>query len=212
MYVKNRMTKDPYTISSDSSISDAVALMKEKTLKRIPVVEEEKVVGILTQGDINKVSPTTATSLSVFEINYLLNKLTVKEAMSKRLIVVEADDLLEKAAVIMREEKIGTLPVIDDGKLVGIITESDIFDAFIDMLGFKNRGSRITVEAEDIPGVMSDIAKIYSSLNINISRIAVYNEEGVAGIIIRSEATDTSDLEKELNERGYKVKHVFIQE
>lgn len=212
MYVRNRMTKDPHTISSDASISDAVALMKEKSLKRVPVVEGEKVVGILTQGDINKVSPTAATSLSVFEINYLLNKLKVKDAMSKKLISIEAEELLESAAVIMREERIGTLPVVENGKLVGIITESDIFDAFIDMLGFRDRGSRVTVEAENIPGVMEDLAGIYTSIGINISRIAVFEDKGVTGVIIRSDATDTVELEKKLNEKGYKVTHILTQE
>ncbi|NLJ57758.1 MAG: CBS domain-containing protein, partial [Tissierellia bacterium] len=152
MYVKNRMTKDPYTTTTSTPISDAVALLKEKGLKRLPVVDGEKVVGILTQSDIQKVSPTKATSLSIFEINYLLSKLTVKDAMTKKIITIEATSLLEEAAVIMRENRIGTLPVVEDGKLVGIITESDIFDALIDLLGFKDQGSRITIEAKDIPG------------------------------------------------------------
>lgn len=212
MYVRNRMTKDPYVISWNASISDAVALMKEKSLKRVPVVEGEKVVGILTLGDINKVSPTAATSLSVFEINYLLNKLIVKDAMSKKLISIEAEELLESAAVLMREEGISTLPVVENDKLVGIITESDIFDAFIDMLGFRDKGSRVTVEAENIPGSMAEIANIYKSLGINISRIAVFEENGVTGVIIRSDATETTEIEKELNEKGYKVTHVLIQE
>ena len=112
MYVKNRMTKNPYTIAADAPITDAVALLREKGLKRLPVVDGEKVVGILTQSDIQKVSPTKATSLSIFEINYLLSKLTVKDAMTKKAITIEADSLLEEAAVIMRENRIGTLPVI----------------------------------------------------------------------------------------------------
>src|SRR5690606_35636264 len=120
MYVKNRMTKNPYSIEVNASISDAVALLREKGLKRLPVVDGEHVVGILTQSDIHKVSPTKATSLSIFEINYLLSKLTVKDAMSKNAVTIEADSLLEEAAVIMREKRIGTLPVVEGGKLVGI--------------------------------------------------------------------------------------------
>lgn len=209
MYVKSRMTKNPYTIEVSASISDAVALFREKGLKRLPVLDGEKVVGILTLGDIQKVSPTKATSLSIFEINYLLTKLTVKDAMSKNVITIEADSLLEEAAVIMREKRIGTLPVVRDGKLVGIITESDIFDAFIDLLGFKDKGSRITVEAKDVPGAMADIAEIFESLNVNITHIAVFGGEGFRDVVIRSETIDTSDIEKKLNEQGYKVKHVL---
>lgn len=212
MYVKSRMTKNPTTITANAPITDVVALMREKNLKRVPVVDGDKVIGILTQSDIQKVSPTKATSLSVFEVNYLLAKLTVNDAMTKNPTVIEAESLLEEAAVIMRQNRIGTLPVVENGKLVGIITESDIFDAFIDLLGFKDVGSRVTVEVEDAPGVMALIAEIYKSLNINISHIAVYRGEGTSDIVIRSEAVETSDLEKKLVENGYKIKHVLKNE
>lgn len=209
MYVKNRMTKNPYTIGADAPITDAVALLREKGLKRLPVVDGERVVGILTQSDIQKVSPTKATSLSIFEINYLLSKLTVKDAMTKKAVTIEADSLLEEAAVLMRENRIGTLPVVENGKLAGIITESDIFDAFIDLLGFRDSGSRITVEAKDSPGSMAEIADIFKSFGVNITHIAVYGGEGVRDIVIRTAAVETSGLEKKLEERGYKIKHVL---
>ncbi|MGD9569759.1 MAG: CBS and ACT domain-containing protein [Sedimentibacter sp.] len=212
MYVQNRMTKNPITITANAPISDAVALMKEKNLKRVPVVDGDKVVGILTQSDIQKVSPTKATSLSVFEINYLLSKLTVKEAMTKKVITIDADSLLEEAAVIMRQNRIGTLPVVEKGKLVGIITESDIFDAFIDLMGFKDVGSRITVEAKDAPGAMAEMAEIYKSFGANITHIAVYRGEGTSDVVIRSNAASTDDLEKKLIEKGYKIKHVLKNE
>ncbi len=209
MYVKNRMTKNPITITSNEPITDAVALMREKNLKRVPVVDGDKVVGILTQSDIQKVSPTKATSLSVFEINYILSKTTVKDAMTKKPIIIEADNLLEEAAVIMRQNRIGTLPVVENGKLVGIITESDIFDAFIDLLGFKDLGSRITVEAKDVPGALAEIAEIFKFLNVNITHIAAFRGEGKSDVVIRSEAVETADLEKKLVEQGYKIKHVL---
>ena len=212
MYVKSRMTKDPYTITANASITDAVALMREKNLKRVPVVDGDKVVGILTQSDIQKVSPTKATSLSIFEINYLLSKLIVKDAMTKNIITIESDSLLEEAAVIMRQNRIGTLPVVENSKLVGIITESDIFDAFIDLLGFKDVGSRITVEAKDAPGSMAEIAEIYKSFDVNITHIAVYRGDGTSDIVIRSTAVDTADIEKKLIEIGYKIKHVLKNE
>ena len=129
--------------------------------------------------------------------------------MTKNAITIEAESLLEEAAVIMREKRIGTLPVVEGGKMVGIITESDIFDAFIDLLGFKDNGSRITVEAKDVPGAMADIAEIFESLNVNITHIAVFNGEGFRDVVIRSEIIDTSEIEKKLNEQGYKVKHVL---
>lgn len=212
MYVKNRMTKNPITITADVPITDVVVLMREKNLKRVPVVDGDKVIGILTQSDIQKVSPTKATSLSVFEINYLLIKLTVKDAMTKKIITIDADNLLEEAAVIMRQNRIGTLPVVEKGKLVGIITESDIFDAFIDLLGFKDFGSRITVEAKDVPGAMAEIAEIYKSFDANITHIAVYRGTGTSDVVIRSSVVDTADLEKKLIEHNYKIKHVLKNE
>lgn len=210
MYVKNRMTKVVYTLASNEPITEAVALMREKSLKRVPVVEGDNVVGILTQGDIQKVSPTKGTSLSIFEINYLLSKTIVKDAMTKQPITIEADALLEEAAVIMRQNRIGTLPVVEKGKLVGIITESDIFDAFIDLLGFKDVGSRITIEAKDVPGALAEIADIFKEFYVNITHIAVYRGDGTSDVIIRSSSADTIDLEKKLVEVGYKIKHILI--
>ncbi len=209
MYVRSRMTGNPITITANAPIMDAVEVMKEKNLKRMPVVDGEKVVGVLTQGDIQKVSPTKATSLSIFEINYLISKITVKEAMTKSPVTIEADCLLEEAAVIMRQHRISTLPVVEGGKLVGIITESDIFDAFIDLLGFRDIGSRITIESEDTPGGMAEIAEIYKSLDINITHVVVYRGEGFSDIVIRSDVVNTSDLEKKLKESGYKIKHIL---
>ena len=132
--------------------------------------------------------------------------------MTKNAVTIESDSLLEEAAVIMREDRIGTLPVVEDGKLVGIITESDIFDAFIDLLGFRDSGSRITVEAKDSPGSMAEIAEIFKSFGVNITHIAVYGGEGVRDVVIRSEAVETAELEKLLNEHGYNVKHVLKNE
>jgi acetoin utilization protein AcuB len=212
MFVKNRMTKNPYTIPSSTTIADAVALFREKGFKRFPVVDNGKLVGILTKGDIQSVSPTKATSLSIFEVNYFLSQITIKEAMTKKVITIEADNLLEEAAVKMRENKISTLPVMENGKLVGIITESDIFEAFIDLLGFREKGSRITIETKDVPGGIAEISEIFYSLNINITHIAMYAGDGVRDLIIRSSVLDTSELEKRIKEKGYKIKHVLIND
>ena len=111
MFIRNRMTKNPHTISSDTSISDAVALFREKGFKRFPVVDNGRIVGILTKEDIQTVSPTKATSLSIFEVNYFKSKIKGKEAMTKTVITIGPDNLLEEAAVKMMQNKISTLPV-----------------------------------------------------------------------------------------------------
>ena len=210
MFIRNRMTKEPFTIPSSTTIADAVALFREKDFKVFPVVDNGKISGILTKSDIQSVSPTKATSLSIFEVNYFLSTITVKSAMTKKVITIEAGSLLEEAAVIMRENKISTLPVMEDGELVGIITESDIFDAFIDLLGFKDKGSRVTIETKDVPGGVADIAEIYYSEHVNITHIALFEGNGVRDLVVRSPQMDISTIEKKLNEKGYKIKHILI--
>lgn len=210
MYVKNRMTKSPYTIEYNAPINEVIELMREKNLKRVPVVDGEKVVGILTHSDIEKVSPTKATTLSIYELNYLLAKTKVKDAMTKNVISISLDSLLEEAALVMRENRIGTLPVVENKKLVGIITESDIFDAFIDLLGFKDQGSRITVKALDVPGALADIGEIFKLYNSNISHIAAYRgDDGKSDVVIRTNTLNTVEIEQKLEEQGYKVLHIL---
>jgi acetoin utilization protein AcuB len=210
MYVKNKMTANPYTIAFDAPINEVIELMREKNLKRVPVVDGEKIVGILTHGDLEKVSPTKATTLSIYELNYLLSKMRVSDAMTKDVIAISPDALLEEAAVMMRENKISTLAVVKNNKLVGIITESDIFDAFIDLLGFRDAGSRITVQAADVPGALADIAEIFRSFDANISHIAVYRGSGGSSdVVIRTNAINTESIEKNLEEHGYKIENVI---
>lgn len=210
MYVKSRMTTNPYTIAFDAPITEVIELMREKNLKRVPVVHGDRIVGMLTHGDIQKVSPTKATTLSIYELNYLLAKTKVSDAMTKNVITVSPDALLEEAAVLMRENKISALAVEKDSKLVGIITESDIFDAFIDLLGFRDVGSRITLQAEDAPGALADIAEIFKDLDSNITHIAAYRGSGgYSDLVIRTSAINTDTLEKRLSEHGYKIENVI---
>lgn len=208
MYVRTRMTANPYTITPDSTINDAFGLMQEHSFRRLPVVVNGKVVGIVTEKELQKISPSQATSLSVFELNYLLSKTTVASAMTKNPITVQADALLEEAAVLMRESNVGALPVMEGDRLVGIITETDIFDAFIDLMGFKESGSRITIAAKDIPGAMSEVTKIISSFGMNITHMAVYRgASGTSDMVVRVNTKNTKELEKELEEKGYKIVH-----
>lgn len=210
MYVKNRMTANPYTIAYNAPINEVIELMREKNLKRVPVVKGEKVVGILTHGDLHKVSPTKATTLSIFEINYLLSKTKVSDAMTKNVITISQDALLEEAAVLMRENRISTLAVVKDNKLIGIITESDIFDAFIDLLGSRDAGSRITIEALDVPGALADIAEIFKNFDANITHIVTYRgNSGKSDVVIRTNTINTDAIEKKLSEHGYKIEHVI---
>lgn len=209
MFVKSRMTANPYTISYDDSIIDLMELMHEKKLKRVPVVKGDKVVGIVTNGDLKNVSPNKATTLSIWEVNYLLAKTPVSTAMTKEVVTVSPDSLLEEAAVLMRSNRVSALAVVDQERLVGIITESDIFDAYIDLLGSREIGTRITIQAEDIPGNLSKLTNLVSITGANITHLVVYRgTTNISDVVIRVNTLQTEDLITSLNEHGFKVIHV----
>ena len=136
MYVKHHMSSPALTITPDTPFQDALKLMHERKIRRLPVVDRNgKLVGIVSERDLLHATPSPATSLSVWELNYLLWKLTVKDLMATKVLTVTPDALLQEAATIMLEKKIGGLPVVDqDQKVVGVITETDIFKALVDML------------------------------------------------------------------------------
>ena len=213
MYVKNRMTANPFTIESDAPLADVIDLIHEKGLKRVPVVARggKRVVGIVTEGDIQKVSPSEASTLSIFEINYLLRKMTVGGAMTKDPITITPDALLEDAALLMRANKISALVVVEGAnELVGIITQSDIFDAFLDLMGFRDTGTRITIQALNAPGILADITSIFSGFKYNITHIAVYSGNAEkCDVVIRFNAFNTEEIEKTLQEHGYTVLHIL---
>jgi acetoin utilization protein AcuB len=213
MYVKSRMTANPFTIKANAPLADVIELMHEKGLKRVPVVSADgkRVIGIVTEGDIQAVSPSKASTLSIFEINYLLGKTTVSSAMTKNPLTITQDALLEDAALLMRENKISALPVVEeDESLVGIITESDIFDAFLDLMGFRDMGTRITIQARNEPGVLANVTGIFHSFKFNINHIAVYGgSSAVCDVVIRFNAFNTEELQKTLEEKGYKIVHLL---
>ena len=208
MYIKNRMTANPYTIEKSASVTDVVALMHEKGLRRVPVVDNGKVAGIVTKSDIAAVSPTKATTLSIYEVNYLLSKTIVKDVMTRKVITVSPNSLLEEAAVLMRNNKISCLVVADDNeKVVGIITESDIFDAFIELFGMNKKGTRISIAVTDKAGILADIAAMFSRHNANITNMVVDNagSGNKVEILIKTSSLNTNEIEKEISEAGYEI-------
>ena len=212
MLIKDLMTADPYTIRQDAPISDVISLMYEKNLRRVPVTNDSgQLAGIITDSDIYKVSPTKSTTLSVYEVNYLLSKTLVRDAMVNDVITISPDALIDEAAVSMRENHVSTLVVVgQDGKIDGIITESDIFDAFISLLGCKVRGTRISLMTRDVPGVVADIAGVFGQANVNISNVASFPfGGGMSEIIVRAKSLNTESIVEELKNRGYQVNSVI---
>lgn len=207
MYVKNRMTKNPVCIDINSKISEVVDIMNERDLHRIPVVNGKKLVGLVTESMISKKGATKATSLSIYELNYLLSKTSVDAIMVRDVITIHEDRFLEDAALLMFKHDIGCLPVVnDDNEVVGILTSNDVLSAFLDILGYREKGSRVCVEVKDELGTIGSISEVFVRNNCNITHLGVYSQHnGYADIIIRIDTFQTDALEKDLNEQGYKV-------
>ncbi|WP_085813605.1 CBS domain-containing protein [Geoanaerobacter pelophilus] len=160
MLVRDRMTPNPITITPDISVTEALRLMGDKKIRRLPVVERNgKLVGIVSDRDLFQASPSPATSLAIWEIHDLLAKLTVDKTMTTEVITVTEETPLEEAARIMVDRRIGGLPVMKGDALVGIITESDLFQALLELLGGRRKGVRLTVTTTGAKGTLADVAQ-----------------------------------------------------
>jgi acetoin utilization protein AcuB len=170
MLVRERMTRNPVLCSPDLSVNDAFDLMKKERIRRMPVVDKGgKLVGIVSDKDLLRVTPSPATTLSTYEIPYLLSKVKVGDVMTKKVITVIEDTPIEDAARIMVDNKIGGLPVVSEGGAVaGIITETDIFKTFLELLGARRAGVRITMYVKDVRGELARVAQAVAEVGGNI--------------------------------------------
>jgi acetoin utilization protein AcuB len=169
MLVKDRMTENPVTITEDTSVDKALQLMRENRVRRFPVLNKHgKLVGIISEKDLLYASPSPATSLSIYEIPYLLSKIKISDLMTKDVITVHEDTPLEEAARLMADSKVGGLPVVRDGDLVGIITETDMFKVFLEMLGAREEGVRLTMLVPEKRGTLAMIASKIADMGGNI--------------------------------------------
>ena len=158
MLVRDRMSKNPYTITADTSISEALCRMREARVRRFPVLDKSgRLVGVVAEKVLLYASHSPATSLSIWEIHTLLSKLTVAEVMKTDIVSVTEDTPVEDAARIMTDRKIGSLLVLRDGRLVGIITESDLFKLFQELLGARKQGVRLTILLPEVKGTLAKI-------------------------------------------------------
>ena len=158
MLVGYRMTPDPKTVAPDVPVAEALAKMRQHKVHRFPVVDNKgKLVGIVSHSDLLYAAPSSATSLNMWEVTYLLNQIKVEEVMTRQVITVDTDCPIEEAARLMRKHAIGGLPVLRGGDLAGIITESDIFDLFLELLMAQEAGVRLTALAPYFKGSMAQI-------------------------------------------------------
>jgi acetoin utilization protein AcuB len=154
------MSKHPLTVGINQTVSETHKYMQEQNVRHLPVVDKSGVmVGLVTEDDLLKAEPSSATSLSVWEIHSLLSKVTAKSVMTRNVITTTEDTPIEEAAHQMLEHKIGCLPVMRDDKLVGIITESDIFRTFMELFSARQKGLRIALEVPDREGELAKVAQ-----------------------------------------------------
>ncbi len=169
MLIRKRMSQPVLTITADVPVQEALAQMRKDKVRRYPVVDKHgKMIGIVTANDLMNASPSEATTLSAWEVNYLLSKITVERVMTKDVISICPDCTIEDAARILADHKIGGLPVVDDDKLVGMITETDLFKILLEMLGARTPGVRLTVELLDTPGTLHDLTGAICGIGGNI--------------------------------------------
>lgn len=205
--VRDCMTKDPVCVDPAEKISAVLDLMRMNHIHRIPVVNEnDELKGLITEGMIAG-QGNSATSLSIYELNYLLSKTEVKTVMERRPVYVHENALMEEATELMLKKDIGCLPVVDDSKkVVGILTQNDIFKSFLEMLGWDSKGTRLIVEVRNDIGVLSGLSEVFTRHQISMRSISVYAWEGdIARILIKTMGEVPADFRQALEEEGYPV-------
>ncbi|MBP3891310.1 MAG: CBS domain-containing protein [Solobacterium sp.] len=212
MYVKDYMTANPLTVTKDVSVSKAVDLMGKNNFHRLPVVDEDgRLIGLVTGGLVEETSGAKNTSLSIYELNYLLSKTTVDEIMIRNVLTVSEDLFLEEAAQIMIDHHISVLPVVDDFyRVLGIITEKDIFQAFADVLGYRHQGTRFVIKCNDVPGFFHGVTKYFADNNANLESLAVFHteERGTEVVVKATGEIPVEEMRDILIEAGYDITEI----
>jgi acetoin utilization protein AcuB len=215
MYISDVMTSNVVTIPSSSSIADAKRIMTAHRIERLPVVDKGKLVGIVTARRLEQVSPSKATSLTVWELSYLLEKTTVKEIMEKNVVTVSPDMTVEEAVSLAQTNRVGSLVVLEDGIVVGIITTNDFFYKILNPIlgvvrgGAPLPGTRIEITGGGEGKAMEEVISTTNKLGLKI--LSVHSMSPVEGTVrkdlyIHMEKEDVSQLVSELESKGYTVK------
>ena len=209
-YIQEKMQKNPITISPEASFYEARAIIRDKGIRHLPVVDKNHhLVGLVTDNDIREAAPSDATSLSVHELHYLLGKLKVSAFMTpkNKIITITPDTIIERAAQLLHEHKIGCLPVVEGEKLLGLITETDILSLFVDLFGFNKMGTRLTIALEDKPGQLHGILEVIKDFGVNIISVAggTFKVQGKRLLVVRIETQDYQAVVNGLKKVGYEV-------
>lgn len=213
MLVGERMTKRPITTAPDTPIEEALKVMRESKVRRLPVVDKKgKLVGIVAEKDLLYVSPSPATSLSIHELHYLISRIKVQDVMTKDVITATEHTPLEEAARVMADNKIGSLPVMRDDKLVGIITETDVFKIFLELLGAREKGIRLTMLVPEQKGVLATITREIAEMGGNIISLGTFVGEDPTNRLITVKVSEMGEDELVLAMEALGMEMVDVRE
>lgn len=207
------MSTKPVTVSADTPISEALRTMRQAEVRRMPVLDKDgRLVGIVSEKDLWVASPSPVSSLTVSEVHYLLNHLIVSELMSRDVITVGPDTPVEEAARIMADCKIGGLPVMEDDRLVGIITETDVFTVLLEMLGAREKGLRLTLQIPERKGEIARVSHTIAQLGGNILALGTFwgDDPTTAVVTIKIEDVEVETLVAAMRSLGLQVTDVRL--
>jgi len=180
MFVGERMSHPVISVAPETPVHDALAMFKKEHIRRAPVIKDGKLLGIVTENDLLNASPSPATTLSVWEMNYLMSKVTVRQVMSKKVKTIDVDTPIEEAARLMADASIGGMPVTREGKIVGMITETNLFKVFLELMGAREKGVRVSALVEDKPGQLVKISKAITDAGGNFIAFGMFSGPDVS--------------------------------
>ncbi len=212
MNVGKRMSFPLITVAPDLPVPEALALIKKEKIRHILVVEKSKLVGIVTRNDLLNASPSRATTLSVWEINYLISKIKVSDVMATKVITTTEDTPIEEAARVMTENQVSCLPVMRGNDVVGIITETDLFKVFLEMLGASRKGVRLSAEVPNAPGILAKLAQTIYEAGGNIVALGAFAGETLSSthVTIKLEDIDLKVVEDLVRPQVNKILDIRI--
>lgn len=208
MFIEEIMSTKLFTIKEEQSLLELRELMLNNNLRRVPVVNDVGCLkGIVTDGDVARCAPSDASTLSKYEANYLLGKLKVKDVMTKAVVTLKKTDAVETGAYLLYKNKIGALPVVDEnGKVCGIVTDTDVFKVLVSIMGYASNSTKITIDSTDKVGVIADIANIFKNRGVNIISVITRSTGGEnREIMIRADLTNAMDIIEEIREAGFTI-------
>jgi len=210
MFVRERMSRPVISITKDMPIHEVLALFKKERIRRAPVLDSGKLVGIVSDKDLLNASPSPVSSLSVWEMNYLLAKITVKSVMTRKVLTVDIDTPIEEAARIMADNKIGGLPVMKEKQVAGMITETDLFKIFLELMGARERAVRVTAVINDSPGQLAAVTKTIANAHGNFVSFGQFmgNEPGTRILTFKVNGIKKDEVKKLLSKVVKKIVNV----